>query len=85
MDIIAFYLPQYHSIPENDKCWGEGFTEWVNVKNSKPVFEGHRQPRVPLNNNYYNLLDVNVQRWQANRFKSRLFVGRIHYFLAERS
>ena len=65
MDIIAFYLPQYHAIPENDKAWGKGFTEWVNVQNSKPLFEGHRQPRIPLNRNYYNLLDVNVQRWQA--------------------
>lgn len=60
MKIITFYLPQYHEIPENNEAWGEGFTEWVNVKNSKPLFKGHKQPRIPLNDNYYNLLDEEV-------------------------
>ena len=49
------YLPQYHSIPENDEFWGQGFTDWVSVKNSKPLFDGHKQPRVPLSGNYYDL------------------------------
>ena len=52
--IIANYLPQYHRIPENDKWWGEGFTDWVAVKTAVPVFINHEQPRVPLNNNYYS-------------------------------
>jgi hypothetical protein len=63
--IIANYLPQYHRIPENDKWWGEGFTDWVAVKTAVPVFINHEQPRVPLNNNYYSLDDVNSIRWQA--------------------
>ena len=63
--VIANYLPQYHQIPENDKWWGEGFTDWVAVKKSEPLYSGHNQPRVPYNDNYYSLDQPDAIRWQA--------------------
>lgn len=65
MKVIAYYLPQFHEIEENNKWWGKGFTEWTNVKKSKPLYKGHNQPIQPLNDNYYNLLDKETVKWQA--------------------
>lgn len=75
MKVIAFYLPQFHQNDMNDKWWGEGFTEWSNMKKAEPLFEGHYQPRVPLGENYYNLLDSEVMKWQIDLAKRHGLYG----------
>lgn len=69
MKLITYYLPQFHEFPENNRFWGKGFTEWVNVKSAKPLFREHNQPRVPYQDNYYDLSDPSVMVTQMDLAK----------------
>lgn len=79
MKIIAFYLPQFHEIKENNEWWEKGFTEWTNTKKSRPLFKGHNQPREPQNNYYYDLLDADAREWQAKIAKEHGVYGFCYY------
>ncbi len=77
--ILSFYLTQFHAIPENDRWWGTGFTEWTNVARGQPRFRDHYQPRIPRDLGFYDLGDVNVMRRQAAMAQAAGIFGFVFY------
>jgi hypothetical protein len=79
MIIIAYYLPQYHPTEDNNKWWGEGFTEWTNVAKAKPLFRGHYQPKIPADLGFYDLRMSDIRKKQADLAKEAGVSGFCYY------
>lgn len=77
--VVPFYLPQFHTIPENDRWWGTGFTEWTNVVGAKPMFLGHHQPMLPTTTGFYDLRHPETVRLQASLAEDAGVAGMMYY------
>lgn len=77
---LVFYLSQFHAIPENDRWWGDGFTEWRNTSRGVPRYAGHQQPRIPRDLGFYDLTDIKIMARQAAMAQAAGVHGFVFYY-----